>query len=94
MKIMKVEIGQATLNLPEYRGNLVSDGTFTTYHDSLSGSWSLPLELFNIIEYLLASTEVTTLTERTKEVSVTDLLALKTTFETDDIIKLRESDLI
>jgi len=94
MKIMKVEIGQATLNLPEYRGNLVSDGTFTAYYDSLSGSWSLPLELFNIIEDLLASTEVTTLTERTKEVSVTDLLALKTTFETDDIIKLRESDLI
>lgn len=96
MKIIRVASGAASLILPEFRGNVVTDGAVHYFYDSGMAFWAIHNELFNYLECaILASEEPEAVLEVTKDpVSITDLLALKTTFHTDDIIKLKEHDLL
>jgi len=91
MKIIKVPGGRAPQWDPSYVGNIVTDGLGIFFWDSTQSMWNVPTELLSEITKLIPDEAVL---ESTKEITVTDLLALKTTFHTDDIIKLRESDLI
>lgn len=100
MKIIKVSPGLAAVVLPEFRGNIVTDGFVHYFYDSSLSFWAIHNELFNFLERAtLASEEPEEEPESVlgvvkHPVPITDLLALKTTFHTDDIIKLKENNLL
>jgi len=95
MKIIEVPSGLAVLWTQELEGNIATDGTHHCFHDSGGIAWTLPGELFRAIRALLPwEGEELTALEVKRELSITDLLALKTTYDTQEIIRLREGKLI
>lgn len=93
MKIIEVALGSAVIPQAAYIGNLVTDGLNHYFYDQAMSFWALPAELFNQLT-LYVNSEKETLEVTKDTVSITDLLALKTTFHTDDIIKLKENNLL
>jgi len=95
MKIIQVPSGGAPVWTPELSGNIASDGALHYYHEAGGMAWTIPWELFSIIRDLLPKEgEELAALESKKEVSITDLLALKTTYDLQEIIRLKESNLI
>ncbi|RKZ89977.1 MAG: hypothetical protein DRQ43_11655 [Gammaproteobacteria bacterium] len=89
MKIVRVALGLAETAEP---GNIVTDGFKANYFDRTGAMWFLPQELVDAIESF--TPEEAVILEAKKELTITDLLALKTTYHIDDIIKLKENDLL
>ena len=87
MKIVRVALGLVGLAGTVEPGNIVTDGSTSNYYDRTGAMWFLPMELVNAIESFTPE-------EAKKELTITDLLALKTTYHIDDIIKLKENDLL
>lgn len=95
MKIIKVrQGGAATTGNPDYNGSIVTDGITANYFDHAGVMWYLPQELVNTLDSGVAQEAVSEELEIKKEVSITDLLALKTTYHIDDIVKLKENGLL
>ena len=95
MKIIKVKQGDATASgISARNGNIVTDGITANYYDHTGVMWYLPQELVNTLDSEVTKEVVSEELEVKKEVSITDLLALKTTYHTDDIIKLKENGLL
>lgn len=95
MKIIKVKQGDATASgIPAHNGNIVTDGITANYYDHTGVMWYLPQELVNTLDSEVTQEVVSEALEIKKEISITDLLALKTTYHIDDIIKLKENDLL
>lgn len=97
MKILNAAPGFVSSIQPEYAGNIVTDGFTHYYYSQTLMTCLLTPDLFLELKRLIELIEVgqsSVLEVGKGPLSITDLLALNTTFNTEEIIKLKESDLV
>ena len=94
MKVIRTETNLAVVFQQDFRGNLVTDGIVAYCYDGMGTMWSVPVQFARDVEQLIEECQAGGSLTPESKVSVTDLLALNTTFNTDEIIKLRESEIL